>query len=271
MAVIGIEFTSSIIAVLYFVGLLVIVVGAIWLFRRLTHSTSLLASVRRENSKLRNEIANITGWTMDGRLPDDWQEKLQSNHAASSSPILSKTEASSDPVLVVAHHAFTSIDPPYFASSESNEAMEQEHKRMVDLLEGLALGQVDPESALANGDFDKLFSTWRRLETYFPDESETFVFGIAANSVLGLLKKKAIQVVVPRPLTVANTKNSEMTTNDGESLRDITRIRAAALSIGGYLSVLQSGDEIVIDCQRPGWNGPNGQVNPRILILDKSW
>lgn len=271
MAVIGIEFTSRFTEFLFFALLLAIVVGAIWLVRRLSRSSSLLAIVRRDNSKLRNEIANVTGWSVDGRLPDDWQEKLHNNHTSAVSPISSKSEPANDPVMLAAHHAFMSIDPPYFASSDSNETMEREHKRMVDLLEGLALGQVDPEPALANGDLDKLISIWRRLETYFPDETETFVYGIAANAVLALLKKKAIQVVAPRPLMVANAKSCVLTTADDEGLRDITRVRAAALSAGAHLTALQPGDEVVIDCQRPGWNGPNGQVNPRILILDKSW
>lgn len=271
MEMIGIEFTSRFTEFLFFAIMLAIAVGAVWLVRRLRQSEKLLAIVRRDNSKLRNEIANIIGWTADGRLPDDWQEKLHNNHASTVSPILSTSEPANDPVLVVAHHALMSIEPPYFASNDSNDAMEHEHKRIVDLLEGLALGQIDPEPALANGDFDKLISIWRRLETYFPDEIETFSYGIAANAVLGLLKKKAIQVLAPRPLTVAKAESCVLTTGDDEGLRDITRIRAAALSAGAHLTTLQPGEEIIIDCQRPGWIGPNGQVSPRTLILDKSW
>jgi hypothetical protein len=271
MAMFGIEFTSRFTEFLFFAMLLAIIVGAIWFVYRLRQGTSLLAVIRRENSKLRNEIANITGWTIDGRLPDDWQEKLHNNHALIASPILSTSEPTSDPVLLVAHHALKTIDPPYFATNDSDDAMEREHKRIVDVLEGLAHGTVDPETALANGDFDKLICMWRRLGIYFPDETETFVYEIAANAVLGVLKKHAIQVIAPRPLSVASAKSCILTTGDGEGLRDLTRIRAAALSTGAHLTTLQPGEEIVIDCQRPGWNGPNGQVNPRILILDKSW
>lgn len=271
MEMIGIEFTSRFTEFLFFAILLAIAVGAYLLVRRLRQNEKLLAVIRRDNSKLRNEIANIIGWNADGRLPDDWQEKLHNNHVSAASPTLSISEPSGDPVLLAAYHAFMSIDPPYYASNDSNDAMDREHKRIVDLLEGLARGQIDPEPALANGDFDKLISIWRRLESYYPDKSETFSYGIAANAVLGLLKLKSIQVFAPRPLTVAKSESCVLTTGDDEGLRDIARIRAAAVSASAHLTTLQPGEEIIIDCQRPGWNGPNGQVNPRTLILDKSW
>lgn len=271
MAVIGIEFTSKFIELLFFAIFLAIVFGVILLLLRLRQSNKATTALRRDNSKLRNEIANIIGWTADGRLPDDWQEKLHDDHASKSSLNLSDPETKSDPLLLVAHHALRSIEPPFFASNDTNETMENEHKRTTELMEGLALGLIDPEPALANGDFDKLISIWLRLETYFPDESETFAYAIAANAVLGSLKKKAIQVLAPRPLTVTNPKNCILTTDDDERLREIKRIRAAALSTGGHMTTLQPTEEIIVDCQRPGWNGPNGRVSPKTLILDKSW
>ena len=81
MAVIGIEFTSGIAQVIITLLLIAAVVAAVWLVRRLRQSESQLASIRRENGKLRNEIANITGWTTNGRLPDDWQERLRNEMA----------------------------------------------------------------------------------------------------------------------------------------------------------------------------------------------
>lgn len=271
MAVIGIEFTSRFTEFLFFAVFLAIVFGVVLLFLRLRQSQKILAVLRRDNSKLRNEIANIIGWTGDGRLPDDWQEKLHNTHTSKASSILSKSEKDNNPLLLAAHHALQSIEPPYFASNDTNEALENEHNRTIELMERLALDIIDPEPALANGDFDKLISIWLRLETYFPDETETFAYGIAANAVFGSLKKKAIQVLAPRPLTVANPKNCVLTTDDGEGLRDIKRIRAAALSAGARITTLQPTEEIIVDCQCPGWSGPNGRVNPRTLILDKSW
>ncbi len=61
------------------------------------------------------------------------------------------------------------------------------------------------------------------------------------------------------------------TTDDSEKLRDISRIRTAAFAASSRLANPQGGEELVIDCERPGWEGPNGRKNPRILILDRSW
>lgn len=271
MEMIGIEFSSIIAQVLFVAMLLAIAIFVVWLVVRMKRRERLFSTLRRDNSKFRNEIANITGWTVEGRLPEDWQDKLHNHNPAALSPNLVNSDSASDPVLLAAHNALAAIDPPYFASNDSNETLEREHKRTVDLLETLAFGKIDPEPALANGDFDKLICMWRRLEAYFPDESETFAYGIASNVTLGLLKKKAIQVLAPRPLTVVNAKNCVLATDDNECLRDITRIRAAVQLTSSHLGALQPTEEIAVDCQRLGWNGPNGLSKPQILILDKSW
>jgi hypothetical protein len=82
MVVFGIEFTSGFAQVLYTLVLLVLGGSAVWLFRRLRQNEKLLVVVRRENSKLRHEVANVTGWTANGRLPEDWPEKLRAETAA---------------------------------------------------------------------------------------------------------------------------------------------------------------------------------------------
>lgn len=271
MAKIGIEFSSIITQVLFFSMLLAVAIFVVWLIVRSKRQERLFAALRRDNSKLRNEIANVTGWTVEGRLPEDWRDKLHNHNPTSVSPNLTNSESASDPTLITAHRVLASIDPPYFASNDSNENMEREHNRTLELLRSLAYGQIDPEPALANGDLDKLICMWRRLETYFPDETETFAYGMACNAILGLLKTKAIQVLAPRPLTVANAGNCIFATSDGEGLREITRIRAAAQLTSAHLGTLQPTEEFAVDCQRLGWNGPNGLSKPQILILDKSW
>lgn len=271
MSMFGIEFTSNFTEFLFFAILLAIVVGIVWLCLRLKQSVYQLASVRRDNSKLRNEVANITGWTVEGRLPDDWQDKLSNHQPSTPSQNLSNSEIANNPVLHVAHLAFMSIEPPSFATNNDSETIDRDHKRITGLLQRLSLGQIEPESALANGDFDKLICYWRRLEAFFHDENETFVYAIAANAVLALLKREGIEVLAPRPLTITNTKNCVLSTDDDENLRNISRIRAAISSSSAQFQTLQPNEEIIIDCQRLGWNGPNGQVKPRTLILDKSW
>jgi hypothetical protein len=272
MAVIGIEFTSAIAQVIFTLLLLAAVAAAVWLVRRLRRSEANLETVRRENAKLRNEVGNITGWTANGRLPEDWQDKLRSDKAVApgSAPAVS-AEAARQPVLLAAHHALVSVEPPHFASSDSADEISRAHKRIVDLIEGLAAERIDPVPALANGDMDRLFCLWRRLEGYFPDRAETDAYGLAAYAVLELLKRRQVQVKAPRPLSVESVRNCVFTTDDSEKLRDISRIRTAAFAASSRLANPQGGEELVIDCERPGWEGPNGRKNPRILILDRSW
>ncbi len=195
MAVIGIEFTSAIAQVIFTLLLLAVVAAAVWLVQRLRRSEANLETIRRENAKLRNEVGNITGWTANGRLPEDWQEKLRTDKAVSagSAPAVS-AEAARQPVLMAAHHALVSVEPPHFASSDSADEISRAHKRIVDLVEGLAAERIDPVPALANGDMDKLFCLWRRLEGYFPDRAETDAYGLAAYAVLELLKRRQVQV-----------------------------------------------------------------------------
>ncbi|WP_417414561.1 hypothetical protein [Hoeflea sp.] len=272
MAVIGIEFTSVFAQVLFTVLLVAIVIAAFWVFRRLRQGEIQLASIRRENSKLRNEIANITGWTTNGRLPEDWQERLRNDKVAAGGAMpAAGSEAPREPVLVAAHQALAAVEPPFFASSDSAEEVTRAHKRIVDLIEGLAAERIDPVPALANGDMDKLLCLWRRLEAYFPDREQTDAYGFAAYAVLELLKRSQVQVMAPRPLSVESVKNCVFTTDDSEKLRDIPRIRTAAFAVNSRFTNPQGGEELVIDCERPGWNGPNGRKSPRILILDRSW
>lgn len=272
MAVIGIEFTSGVAQVVFTVLLVGIVVAAAWWFRRLRQSEAQLASIRRENGKLRNEIANITGWTTNGRLPEDWQERLRNDKAAASGAMQpAGAEVTGELVLTAAHHALVSVEPPHFASNDSAEEVSRAHTRIVDLIEGLAAQRIDPVPALANGDMDKLMCLWRRLEAYFPDRSETDAYGLAAYAVIDVLRRRQVQVMAPRPLSVESVKNCVFTTDDGEKLRDISRIRTAAFAASSRFSNPQGGEELVIDCERPGWSGPNGHKNPRILILDRSW
>jgi len=272
MAVIGIEFTSVFAQVLFTALLVVVVVLAFWFYRRLRQGEAQLESVRRENGKLRNEIANITGWTTNGRLPDDWQERLRNDKtiAAGTTPAAGP-DAPRELVLVAAHHALVSVEPPHFATNDSAEEISRTHKRIVDLIEGLAVERIDPVPALVNGDLDKLLCFWRRLEAYFPDRPETDAYGLAAYAVLDVLKRKQVQVTAPRPLSVESAKNCVFTTEDGEKLRDISRIRTAAFAASSRFANPKGGEELVIDCERPGWSGPNGRKNPRILILDRSW
>ncbi|MDF1610326.1 hypothetical protein PZ897_19265 [Hoeflea sp. YIM 152468] len=272
MAVIGIEFTSGFAQVLFTALLVVIMVLGVWLLRRLRRSEAALGSIRRENGKLRNEIANITGWTTNGRLPDDWQERLRNDKAAAvGTAPHGDSEQPGERILLAAHHALLLVEPPHFASKDSAEQVGRSHKRIVDLIEGLAHERIDPLPALANGDLDRLLCLWRRLEVYFPDRAETDAYGLAAYAVLDLLKRKQVVVTAPRPLSVENTKNCVFTTDDVEKLRDISRIRTAALAASSRFTNPQGGEELVIDCERPGWSGPNGHRSPRILILDRSW
>lgn len=272
MAVIGIEFTSGFAQVLFTVLLVAVVGLVLWLFRRLRQSETQLSSIRRENGKLRNEIANVTGWTTNGRLPEDWQERLRNDKssAAGATPPAG-AEAPREIALMAAHHALIAVEPPHFASTDKEEETSRSHKRIVDLIEGLAVERIDPVPALANGDLDKLLCLWRRLEAYFPERAETDAYGLAAYAVLDLLKRKQVQVMAPRPLSVESVKNCVFTTEDGEKLRDIPRIRTAAFAASSRFANPQGGEELVIDCERPGWSGPNGRKNPRILILDRSW
>lgn len=272
MAVIGIEFTSGFAQVLFTALLVVFVILTIWLFRRLRQSQAQLSSIRRENGKLRNEIANITGWTTNGRLPEDWQERLRNDKAAAvGSAPFSDTDQPREPILMAAHSSLLSVEPPYFASKDSAEEVSRSHKRIADLIEGLAHERIEPLPALANGDLDRLLCMWRRLEVYFPDRAEADAYGLAAYAVLDLLKRQQVVVNTPRPLSVESTKNCVFTTDDVEKLRDISRIRTAAFAASSRFTKPQGGEELVIDCERPGWSGPNGHRSPRILILDRSW
>ena len=144
----GIEFSSIISQILFILVFLAIIVGCIWLLLKLRRGNKHLAQLRTNNTKLRNEIANVTGWTVEGRLPDNWQEKLRSLDSATVAQVLSTSDNSNDPILMMAHSALASIDPPYFASKYSNETMEREHKRIVQLLEGLARGNIEPETSV---------------------------------------------------------------------------------------------------------------------------
>lgn len=268
----GIEFTSAFAQIIFLVLLAAFVIAGVWLFRRLRTNEAQLAAVRRENGKLRNEIANITGWTANGRLPEDWQERLRNDKAAAGvthSP--AGPDAPAEPVLLAAHHALASVEPPHFASSDSADEVSRAHRRNIELIEGLAAERIDPVPALANGDMDKLLCFWRRLEAYFPDRAETDAYGLAAYAVLDLFKRREVQIIAPRPLSVESVKNCVFTTDDSEKLRDISRIRTAAFAASSRFANPKGGEELVIDCERPGWNGPNGRKSPRILILDRSW
>jgi|GEM_PF-1268045 len=268
----GIEFTSAFAQIIFLVLLAALVIAGVWLFRRLRTNEAQLAAVRRENGKLRNEIANITGWTANGRLPEDWQERLRNDKAGTGTahpPAGADTPA--EPVLLAAHHALASVEPPHFASSDSADEVSRAHRRNIDLIAGLAAERIDPVPALANGDMDKLMCFWRRLEAYFPDRAETDAYGLAAYAVLDLFKRREVQIIAPRPLSVESVKNCVFTTDDGEKLRDISRIRTAAFAASSRFANPKGGEELVIDCERPGWNGPNGRKSPRILILDRSW
>lgn len=268
----GIEFTSAIAQIIFLVLLAAIVVAGFWLFRRLRYNEAQLAAVRRENGKLRNEVANITGWTANGRLPEDWQERLRNEKAVTGvAHPPSGTDAPAEPVLLAAHHALASVEPPHFASSDNAEDVSRAHQRNIDLIAGLAAERIDPVPALANGDMDKLLCFWRRLEAYFPDRAETDAYGLAAYAVLDLFKRREVQIIAPRPLSVESVKNCVFTTDDSEKLRDISRIRTAAFAASSRFANPKGGEELVIDCERPGWNGPNGRKSPRILILDRSW
>lgn len=272
MAVIGIEFTSAIAQIIFMLLLAGIVVTAVWLVRRLRRSEAQLGSIRRENAKLRNEIANITGWTANGRLPEDWQERLRNEKAVPGTVTPpAGAEAPGELVLVAAHHALAAAEPPHFASGDSAEEVGRAHQRIVDLIEGLAAERIDPVPALANGDMDKLLCLWRRLEAYFPDRAVTDAYGLAAYAVIDLFKRHKVQIIAPRPLSVESVKNCVFTTEDSEKLRDISRIRTAAFAASSRFANPKGGEELVIDCERPGWSGPNGQKSPRILILDRSW
>lgn len=272
MAVIGIEFTSGIAQVLFTVLALGLIALALWLYSRLRQSESQKDAIRRENAKLRNEIANITGWTTNGRLPDDWQEKLRNDKAAPAGATPpARAETPREIVLMAAHQALSAVEPPHFATNDTAEEVSRSHRRIVDLIEGLAVERIDPVPALANGDMDKLLCLWRRLEVYFPDRAETDAYGLAAYAVLDLLKRRQVQVTAPRPLSVESVKNCVFTTEDGEKLRDIPRIRTAAFAASSRFTNPQRGEELVIDCEHPGWSGPNGRKSPRILILDRSW
>ena len=145
MAVIGIEFTSAIAQVIFIVLLAAVVGTAIWLIRRLRQTETQLASIRRENGKLRNEIANITGWTTNGRLPEDWQERLRNDKAVPGiAPPPVGTEVPGELVLAAAHHALASVEPPHFASGDSADEVSRAHRRNIDLIEGLAAERIDP-------------------------------------------------------------------------------------------------------------------------------
>ncbi|WP_422369915.1 hypothetical protein [Hoeflea sp.] len=268
----GIEFTSAIAQVL-FVFLLIVVVGiVVGLSIRLRRNSKLLSSVRQENGKLRNEVANITGWTANGRLPENWQEKLRSETAGADGPAdRVRPDAPREPLLAAAHKALAACEPPHFASREGAEEVSRAHARIIDLVEGLATGRIDPLPALANGDLDKLFCFWRRLETYFPDHPESDAYGVAGHALMDLLRRNQVNVFAPRPLSVESAKNCVFTTEDSERLRDIPRVRTAAFAVNTRFSAPQRGEELVIDCERPGWSGPNGHKNARILILDRSW
>jgi hypothetical protein len=272
MAVIGIEFTSGFAQLAFIVLLVGIAAAVVWLVRRLRRSETQLAAIRRENAKLRNEIANITGWTSNGRLPEDWQERLRNDKVvgAGAQPAAG-ADAPGEPALLAAHHALLAVEPPHFASGENAEEVGRTHQRIVDLLKGLAVERIDPVPALANGDLDKLMCWWRRLEAYYPDRAETDAYGLAAYAVLDLFKRHQVQIIAPRPLTVESVKNCVFTTEDSEKLRDISRIRTAAFAASSRFANPRGGEELVIDCERPGWSGPNGRKSPRILILDRSW
>jgi len=268
----GIEFTSAFAQIIFLVLLAALVIAGVWLFRRLRTNEAQLAAVRRENGKLRNEIANITGWTANGRLPEDWQERLRNDKAGiGTAHPLAIADTPAEPVLLAAHHALASVEPPHFASSDSADEVSRAHRRNIDLIAGLAAERIDPVPALANGDMDKLMCFWRRLEAYFPDRAETDAYGLAAYAVLDLFKRREVQIIAPRPLSVESVKNCVFTTDDGEKLRDISRIRTAAFAASSRFANPKGGEELVIDCERPGWNGPNGRKSPRILILDRSW
>jgi hypothetical protein len=272
MVVFGIEFTSGFAQVL-FVLLLILIAGiVVGLLVRLQRNNKLLTTVRQENGKLRNEVANITGWTANGRLPENWQEKLRIE-AAGSDRMADNVgpDAPREPLLAAAHQALAACEPPHFASSEGTEEVSRAHARIVDLVDGLASGRIDPLPALANGDLDKLFCLWRRLETYFPDHPEADAYGVAGHAVMDLLRRSQVNVFAPRPLSVESAKNCVFTTEDSERLRDIPRVRTAAFAVNTRFSTPQRGEELVIDCERPGWSGPNGHKNARILILDRSW
>lgn len=272
MVVFGIEFTSDLAQILFILVLLAVGGCAIWLFRRLRQNGRLLEIVRHENSKLRHEVGNVTGWTANGRLPEDWQEKLRAETAAAAGYANAMSQGNQrEPLLFAAHQALAAIEPPVFASSDSAEEVGRVHKRITDLVDALANERIDPLLALANGDFDKLFCLWHRLETYFADYPETDVYGIAGHAATDLLRRHQVSIYAPRPLSVESAKNCVFSTEDPERLREIPRVRTVAFAASTRFTTPQRGEELVIDCERPGWSGPNGQKNARILILDRSW
>jgi hypothetical protein len=71
-------------------------------------------------------------------------------------------------LLQAAHQALAAVEPPVFASSDSADEISRAHKRIIDLIEGLANERIDPLPALANGDLDKLFCFWRGSRPIFP-------------------------------------------------------------------------------------------------------
>lgn len=261
-------------SLLLLLALAVITLGVLagWQFLKFRKLDRSFYDVRRDNSRMRNEIGQLTGWSAQGRLHDDWPELLRTA-SASQSPdaAASGTAIPNDIFLAAAHEALANVQPPFFCTNDDDDDVRRVHERNVELLERLQEDDSDLLPALANGDMDRLFCYWRRLEAYFPESVEADCYGLAAHTLLSLLKKREIRVLVPRPMSMASANQSEFTTDDRENLREISRIRTMAMASVKRFANLQAGEELVVDCERPGWTGPMGQANPRILILDRSW
>jgi hypothetical protein len=230
------------------------------------------ARLRLENDKMRQGFGQIAGWSPEGRLPEDWpniiREKLRPAAPVVEATFAQKT-AGCDSLLGAAREVLTSVSSPVLAAGDRPEQANEVHSRTIELLERLEREPKPLLPALANGDLDRLFGYWGRLDVYFPEADQTVPYMLAASVFMIRLKSEGIYIRVPRPLSVVDRAEADFTTEDMEGLRRNNVVRGLAAAV--RFSPASGGERLVVDCISPGWSGPAGGKRPRVLIWDRSW
>lgn len=228
-----------------------------------------LAGARRENDRLREAFAGISGWTPEGRLPDDWAEIVRSRLSQAGSPADAAARAEGDALAAAARDALLAVPAPMEAAGDRRDEVRRTHERAAELFDSLARTPRPLAPALANGDLDDMVGLWLRLDSYCPGAEAAAAYMLAVAVLLARLGDEGIRIHVSRPLTTVGHAEADFTTDDRDGLRGNAAIRGKANAFAGRTAT--GAERIVVDCIAPGWSGAAGGRRARLLVWDRTW
>lgn len=234
-------------------------------------SGRLMARMRAENERFRSAFGGVAGWTADGRLPADWEQRVRDRLAPPPATIEPSPSAEAGGAFAQARDALAAVSPAFAVAGAGPESAESVHRRSIELFSALAESEQPLQPAMANGDLDGLIGYWLRLESFAPAQEQTSPYRLAAALAIEKLRSEGFAVIAPRPLSVVRQEEADFVTDDSEGLRTNAVIRGALNRLASRMQTLPPGEYLVADCLRPGWSGPGGVRLPRLQIWHRSW